>query len=174
VSTSTIMIEIFELADIAAILGVEKSRVKNWTMGKPFSVRPSVRTSSGTGSSNLFSRNDVYVLALVERLNSAHVPSTEIQRMLEEKRGQLTDDSFWKDHYWVVIRRSGREVWFDFGFDAQSTINITLDPQNDVTSFEAVNLQSLVEAVSTKIGIRSRSNAVSSRPPKRERKNRRH
>src|SRR5438445_12482404 len=122
--------EIYELADVARIVGIEKSRVKNWTLGRPFTVKPSLRSSFGTGSRNLFSRQDLYCFALVQRLIEADAPVAAIQRMLEKLRPDLPEDAYWKEQKWIIISRKDRDGSYDVNYGADYPASRKL-PQED-------------------------------------------
>ena len=155
---------IYELADIAGILGIEKSRVKSWTIGRPFCVRPSVRAALGKGSRNLFSRNDVYCFALVKRLNEAGVPVACIQGMLENLRPNFADDKFWKDQNWILITRKGSDFSYDIDFGAKFFIQFEIDPEHNIACVYAVNVKSVREAVLDKINFLTHPKTRPSRP----------
>lgn len=149
-------LQIYELADIASLLGLEKSRVKNWTIGRPFSVRPSVRASSGKGSRNLFSRNDVYCFALVKRLNEIGVPVEAIQQMLQKMGTRMGEDEFWSDRRdWLIIKRSGinsaYQVDVDLVDDCFGYTNISFRSEDDIVCSFGVRLNTIAEATSSKI-----------------------
>lgn len=147
-------LQIYELADIAAILDLEKSRVKNWTIGRPFSVHPSVRASFGKGSRNLFSRNDVYCFALVKRLNEIGAPVAAIQQMLQELSDDLAEETFWKDERdWLIIRRNGHgfSSKIDVYDDSFGYINIMLRREDEIVCSYGVNLTSIADATSAGI-----------------------
>lgn len=146
-------IQIYELADIAALLGIEKSRVKNWTIGRPFSIQPSVRASFGKGSRNLFSRNDVYCFALVQRLSEAGAKSADIQGMLEKLKPNLTGDMFWKGGNWLSLKRTNRNISCEVTEGPQGIgyINVPIEPEDEVVCSYGVNLKSIADHVSTKI-----------------------
>src|SRR2546423_1431209 len=74
---------VFQLSDVALILDMEETRVKNWTIGRPLAVKPSVRTSSGPGSRNLYSIEDVYLMALADQLCRDGFTTQIAQRALE-------------------------------------------------------------------------------------------
>jgi DNA-binding transcriptional MerR regulator len=157
---------VFELADVAAILGIEKSRVKNWTIGRPFSVRASVRASFGKGSRNLFSRNDVYCLGLVKRLSEVGAPAKAIQSMLEKLGAEVATDAFWKEGEWLFLKRTNRDVSYQTDFDPQpfGYINVRIEPGDEIVCSYAVNLKCIVDAISTKIAIFGRKQTTSARP----------
>jgi hypothetical protein len=149
-------IAVFELGEVAAILNLPTTRVKNWTIGRPFSVRPSIRASFGKGSRNLFSKNDVCCLALLERLIGAGASVADIQKMLEAVKPHLAGDDFWKNPNWLLVNRTGRASFhaalaYAVSFTTESSANFKLQPEDEIGCFYGVNLQSLGEAVSIKI-----------------------
>jgi DNA-binding transcriptional MerR regulator len=137
---------IYELGDIARITGIPKSRVKNWTIGRPFTVKPSVRRSSGKGSRNLFSHNDLYVFDLVQRLSDIGAPVAGIQNLLEKQ--DMSDDWFWKDQNWVLITRKGTSFGYEINLAEEYNGNFPLNPENDIVCFYAVNMKTILESVS--------------------------
>jgi len=146
-------IQVYELADIAAILGMEKSRVKNWTIGRPFSVRPSVRASVGKGSRNLFSRNDIFCFALVKRLNEIGVPVTAIQNVLKKMEAELPRDEFWKSARWLHLQRTNRDTSFAIAIDVDTFgyENVTIEAEDEFVCFYALNMKVIEDLISTKI-----------------------
>ena len=153
--STTTEVQIYELGDIAAILGIEKSRVKSWTIGRPFSVRASVRASFGKGSRNLFSRQDVYCFALVHRLNEVGVPVAAIQGMLEKFRPYLLDDAFWKNSGWLFLKRTNRDVSYEGDFDPNEFgyLNIPIKPEDELVCSYAINLKPIADDVSARINV---------------------
>jgi hypothetical protein len=151
-------LQIYELADIAAILGLEKARVKNWTIGRPFSVRPSIRPSFGKGTRNLFSKSDVYCFALVKRLNEIGTPVSAIQQMLKDYGAELAEDSrWWGGGAWLVIERLGSSdrigIQVTYKDAAHGHAYMMLRPEDEVACFYAVNLKLLADAISTRIDV---------------------
>lgn len=137
---------IYELSDVARFLGIDKSRLKNWTIGRPFKVRPSVRSATGKGTRNLFCLNDLYAFALVQHLNDAGVPILAIQGLLDKRDG----DYFWKNQGWVLISRRGDRYVYE---DPKEVSNpLVLDPKQKVTCFYAVNVALIQDAVLARIG----------------------
>jgi len=106
-------LEVFEIADVAKIVGVPISRIKNWTIGRPFRVRPTVRAARGKGTRNLYSTQDVYILGLINQMTVDGIaPSTiqqflwTLQRSLELKQALLLKP-------WLVLRVYGSRVQID-------------------------------------------------------------
>lgn len=74
---------VFEFSEVAEIVGMPKARAKNWTVGRPIKLTPSVKGSGGTGSRNLYSVEDVYLMAFVNELWRAGFTLKAIQRVLD-------------------------------------------------------------------------------------------
>jgi len=145
-------VQIYELADVAAILGIAKSRVKNWTIGRPFALRPSVRTSLGKGSRNLFSRNDLHCFALVQRLNDARVPVAAIRFVLKDT--ELYEERFWKNYRWIVIQCWGRDGVALTALKSNPNVDMAGSEHPIVCSYK-VNLRSIVNSVSERIEMKT-------------------
>jgi len=147
---------IYELADVARFLGIDKSRLKNWTIGRPFKVRPSVRSASGKGTRNLFCVDDLYAFAVIQHLNDAGVPILAIQGLLDKHDG----DYFWKDQSWILISRRGDHFVYEDPHEV-STNPLVLDPEQKVICFYAVNVRLIQDAVQARIGGALRRRQVS-------------
>src|SRR5436309_4088844 len=76
--------EVFTIGEIATILQVPLSRLKNWTVGRPFKIIPRIMAATGKGSRNLFSLEDVYVFALVNQLHTDGLSHKLIPEVLED------------------------------------------------------------------------------------------
>jgi hypothetical protein len=74
--------EIFELGEIAKVLGMSITKVKNWTIGRPLTIEASIRTATGHGSRNLFSLEDVYLMAVANELSRAGMAAAAIGKVL--------------------------------------------------------------------------------------------
>ena len=72
----------FTLGAVAKLLGLPKTRVKNWTIGRPLRIIPEISAGEGKGSRNLYSLTDVYVFALVNELDRDGFSSQTIKRLL--------------------------------------------------------------------------------------------
>lgn len=84
--------KIFELSEVAEILHLPASRIKNWTIGRPLTITPSVRPASGTGSRNLYNTDDVYLFALAEDLNEFGIVPRLTQQVLDRARGRVAQE----------------------------------------------------------------------------------
>jgi DNA-binding transcriptional MerR regulator len=87
------MLIVFGFSEVAEIVGMPKALAKNWTVGRPLKLTPSVKDSGGTGSRNLYSVGDVYRMAFVNELWRAGFTLKAIQRVLDEleKKGEIFD-----------------------------------------------------------------------------------
>jgi DNA-binding transcriptional MerR regulator len=74
---------VFTLAEVAKILEMPTARVKNWVVGRPLKIVPSVKSAEGTGSRNLFGVGDLYLMALVNELWKSGMTAKAIQRILD-------------------------------------------------------------------------------------------
>lgn len=73
----------FELSEVAEVVGIAKTKVANWTIGRPLKITPSVRTAFGRGARNLYGKHDVCLMALAEDFTQAGMPSTAIQKVID-------------------------------------------------------------------------------------------
>jgi len=83
--------EIFELGEIAKILGMSLTKVKNWTIGRPLAIEASIRTATGQGSRNLFSLEDVYLMGVANELSRAGMAAKAIGKVLEAVKAKFPD-----------------------------------------------------------------------------------
>ena len=76
-------VNVFTLGEVAEILEVPKSRIKNWTIGRPLKIIPKVRAFRGKGSRNLYSLEDVYLLAFVNQLHNDGLSNKLIEYVID-------------------------------------------------------------------------------------------
>lgn len=81
--TEGVIGHVFSLGDVAEILEVPKTRIKNWTIGRPFTIVPKVLAASGKGSRNLYSLSDVYLFALVNQLHEDGLTNEALQVVID-------------------------------------------------------------------------------------------
>ncbi len=129
--------EVFELSEVAEILAVPKARIKNWTIGRPLRIRPSVRAATRKGTRNLYSVEDVYLMGLADQLRDDGFAPETIQAVLKKIR---RDVSRIGSHYSeLVVSNPGggakitflggdmtKEVWEECG-GADAISRYTLD-----------------------------------------------
>ena len=78
---------VYGLSELAELVALPESTVKNWTFGRPLAIAPSVSTGGGKGSRSLYSLNDVYRFAVARELVKAGFTPRKIQPVID----QLTD-----------------------------------------------------------------------------------
>ena len=74
--------DVFELGDIAKILGMPIAKAKNWTIGRPMTIEASIRTATGHGSRNLYSLEDVYLMGIANALSKAGMAAKAIGKLV--------------------------------------------------------------------------------------------
>jgi hypothetical protein len=83
--------EIFELGEIAKILGMSVTKAKNWTIGRPLKLEASIRTATGQGSRNLFSLEDVYLMGVANELSQAGMAAAAIGKLVTALQAKFPD-----------------------------------------------------------------------------------
>src|SRR5207245_1472423 len=95
-------IKVFELAEMAELLGMPLTKARNWTIGRPLSIAASIRTATGTGSRNLYSIEDVYLMGLANEFSKAGFAAKAIGRLLE-----AVDAKRLAEMDWLTVWRAG-------------------------------------------------------------------
>src|SRR5438445_13556436 len=88
-------IKVFELAEMAELLGMPLTKARNWTIGRPLSIPASIRTATGTGSRNLYSIEDVYLMGLANEFRKAGFAAMAYGRMVEAIDGKKLAEMDW-------------------------------------------------------------------------------
>ena len=81
--------DVFELGDIAKILGMPIAKAKNWTIGRPMTIEASIRTATGQGSRNLFSLEDVWLMGVANELSHAGMAANAIGKVVGAVRAKF-------------------------------------------------------------------------------------
>lgn len=77
-------LNIFELPEMAKILGIDPARAKNWTNGRTgVVIEPSIRKIIGTGKRNLYSLEDLYLMGIARDLSLAGFAAKAIGDVLK-------------------------------------------------------------------------------------------
>ena len=74
----------FDLAEMAKLSGTKPATAKNWTVGRPFTIPASVHQAPGRGSINLYSIDDVYLMAMANQLSEAGMTARAIGDVVSE------------------------------------------------------------------------------------------
>jgi DNA-binding transcriptional MerR regulator len=142
--------EVFELAEVAEVLGMPKSKVKNWTIGRPLRITPSVRVASGKGTRNLYSVEDVYVLTLANQLNEDGFSPKAIQAVIKKVRRKAK--LIGKYYSQLVVSSPGRVLKIEFlSGDLTVALSETLAGQAGVVSRYILDLKAVREWIDSRI-----------------------
>ena len=100
-------ITVFELAEMAEVLKMPLTKARNWTIGRPLSIPASVRTATGTGSRNLYSIEDVYLMGLANEFSKAGFAAKAIGTLLEsvdaKRLGEMDWLTVWRGKNFNVV-----------------------------------------------------------------------
>jgi hypothetical protein len=73
----------FDLTEVARLVGMTPAKAKNWTVGRPFTIPASAYQASGRGSINLYTINDVYLMAVAHEFSKAGFAAKAIGKLIE-------------------------------------------------------------------------------------------
>jgi len=68
----------FEFREMVKVVGISETKAKNWIVGRPFKIEASVHTATGQGSRNLYSLDDVYLMAVANELSRSGMAAKAI------------------------------------------------------------------------------------------------
>ena len=94
--------KIFELSEMVDVLGMPLTKARNWTIGKPLKIPASAHAATGTGSRNLYSIEDVYLMGLANEFSKAGFAAMAIGRLLE-----AIDVMQLAEMDWLTVWRAG-------------------------------------------------------------------
>lgn len=93
---------VFFLSDMAAILRIPETRVKNWTIGRPIRITPH-RRARGTGFRNLYDTHDLCRFAIAKQLSMDGFAPRAIRLVLDNVTHPLTSQ------FAIVSSKPGHE-----------------------------------------------------------------
>jgi len=126
---------VFELSEMTTLLGMSQIKAKNWTAGRPFKMPASVRTATGTGSRNLYSIEDAYLMGLANEFSKAGFAAKAIGRLLEAVEAkQLAEID------WLTVWRAGTLKKFHLREGKAQ-------PPEGVLLWQTVNVGALVKGI---------------------------
>jgi len=100
-------ITVFELAEMAEVLGMPLTKARNWTIGRPLSIPASIRTATGTGSRNLYSIENLYLMGLANEFSKAGFAAKAIGKVLEavdaKKLAEMDWLTVWRGKHFNVV-----------------------------------------------------------------------
>jgi hypothetical protein len=74
---------VLQAKDVGLLAGLTENAVKQWTIGRPYAIRPSIRQATGKGVPNLYSLNDALRFKVAIELTADGFQSGVIQRVLD-------------------------------------------------------------------------------------------
>lgn len=104
--------QVFELGQITKILGMTPAKAKNWTIGRPFKLEPSIKAASGQGSRNLFSLEDVYLMGVANELSHMGMAARAIGRLVEALKKKFPGGLVGIDTLYVGRHKVGKDWVF--------------------------------------------------------------
>lgn len=96
------LIQTFEFREMIDMLGMSATKAKNWTVGRPFKLEPSIRTATGQGSRNLYSLEDVYLMGVANDLSHAGMAAAAIGKLVAALRAKFPNGLAEVDTLYVV------------------------------------------------------------------------
>jgi DNA-binding transcriptional MerR regulator len=73
----------FKVSDVQRILGIKRTRIKQWIQLDLF--KPSLKEGEGRGRHNLYSLNDLYGLAIIDRLLKLGMSRNDVREVVRDK-----------------------------------------------------------------------------------------
>ncbi|HEV2200228.1 MAG TPA: hypothetical protein VGR73_10435 [Bryobacteraceae bacterium] len=96
--------QVFELPEVASILGLDLTKAKNWTNGRTgLLIEPSVRKATGTGTRNLFSLSDLYLFGVAQAFSGAGFAVNAIGKLAVAVK-LLLEKGVAEDAVWTIWR----------------------------------------------------------------------
>src|SRR5258708_1981207 len=97
-----IAMKIFELSEMTELLKMPLTKPRNWPIGRPLTIPASAHAATGSGSRNLYSIEDVYLMGLANEFSKAGFAAKAIGRLLEE-----VDAKRLAEMDWLTVWRAG-------------------------------------------------------------------
>jgi hypothetical protein len=79
----------FDLSEMTALIGMTSAKAKNWTVGRPFTIRASAYQATGRGSINLYSIDDVYLMAVANEFSKTGFAANAIGKLVKAMQAKF-------------------------------------------------------------------------------------
>jgi hypothetical protein len=142
--------EIFELSSVARILKVPSSRIKNWSIGRPFRVIPALRAARGKGSRNLYNLENVRQLALISQLTDNGLTPRVIEHVLKLIPKESFQILSLEQHPWWIINIDGKKISLD-QVDEEAARSTLSFGEADLSGKYVLNVYNLWKWISVRI-----------------------
>jgi hypothetical protein len=130
--------QVFEINEVAKIVGVDRVKAKNWTASHSAILSPSIRSARGTGSRNLYSVSDVYRMGLAYELRKGGMAVQPIGKVLNQipaRWDRFESLTLWRTSEFAKFEiREGR-----------------ISPPADVLLWQIVNVADLIRRIDEEI-----------------------
>ncbi|HLM99868.1 MAG TPA: hypothetical protein VK335_11325 [Bryobacteraceae bacterium] len=127
----------FELAEMTKVLDMSPIKAKNWTSDRPFKIPASIHTSTGTGSRNLYSIEDVYLMGLANEFSKTGFAAIAIGKLLA-----VIDATKLAKMDWLTVYRTGKGEEKKFHMREGK-----VQPPEGVLLWQTVNVGGMVERI---------------------------
>lgn len=74
---------------MAKVVRMPLTKAKNWTMGRPIRFQASLRAGKGTGSRNLYSLDDVYLMGVAHECSKTGMAAKAIGKLIEAVKAKF-------------------------------------------------------------------------------------
>ena len=138
-----------DLSGLAQLAGVPLLQARNWTSGRPLSIRPSVQVATGTGTRNLYSDSDVLKLAIANKLRNGSVGFRAIRYVIETVEPEQFVYGY-ADWLIVLVRRDDSSHRAVRNVDLENEL-ISAQLSDTETVYFFVHLSKLLGEVQTRI-----------------------
>lgn len=122
--------EIFTLAEASDILNMPTSLVKAWTIGRPFCFVPKAKQAKGSGTRNLYNRENLYAFGMVYQMvtDGFSIPkitgvAADLVRarpafvVIEQAGGRLTYELYPPRTRWATVMKREKGVFGKYVLD---------------------------------------------------------
>jgi hypothetical protein len=163
---------VFFQSEVAALLEMPDSLIKSWTIGRPLRITPQ-RRATGSGTRNLYGREDLYRFAIAKHLSMDGFASHAIQFILDALGNQLSSAGF-------AIVSGGSKVTTPWRRCIEPKVHLVAsaefekkrwtlanDPANDSMCFYFLNIRAIVSAVDVRVEGASKRGVATTRSPKK-------
>lgn len=117
--------------------------VKNWTIGRPLKIEPSLR--AGRGESNLYSLTDVFLMAVAAQLNRDGFRHSFIEEVLTAVRPKA--GSLGKAFTQLLISSPGRQLHIKL---IHRTEELPMSQTSEIGRY-VLNLERLIDRVQLRV-----------------------
>jgi len=133
--------QVFELPEMAKILGLPEAKAKNWTNERTgLVIEASIRQATGTGTRNLYSLEDLYLMGVAREFSKAGFAPKAIGKLLDAVRLNLPR-----------VRRNARLVLWRLKPEGPFHLSQDRDRPDGVTLWHTLEIGALLDAIDSAV-----------------------